>query len=105
MKTFAAVFLMALSFNYFASSGSKPPISELVKQEVKRADIQVSGYENAMVVVSFTVDENGQVQIQESNTNNEVLCAQVMQILSKMVLPVTQAFEEVYQMKFIFRWL
>lgn len=103
MKTFVAAFFIALSFSSFATNDSKPPISDLVKQEVMRADIQVSAHENAVVLVSFKIDENGQVQIQESNTNNDVLCAQVMQILNKMVLPVATALDEVYQMKFVFR--
>ena len=105
MKTFVAAFLIALSFSSFASNDSKPPISDLVKEEVMRADIQVSAHENAVVLVSFKVDENGQVLIQESNTNNEVLCAQVMQILNKMVLPIANALDDVYQMKFVFRWI
>ena len=105
MKTFVASLFILLSCSAFASNDSKPPISDLVKQEVMRADIQVSAHENAVVLVSFTVDENGQVHIQESNTNNDFLCAQVMQILNKMVLPITNALDEVYQMKFVFRWL
>lgn len=105
MKTFVAAIFIALSFSSFASNNSIPPISDLVKQEVMRADIQVSAYENAVVLVSFKIDENGQVQIQESNTNNEVLCAQVMQILNKMVLPVANALDDVFQMKFVFRWI
>jgi hypothetical protein len=105
MKTFVVAFFVVLSLSSFASSGSKTPLSAWIKQEIKRANIQVSGHENAIVLVSFKVDENGQVQIQDSNTNNDVLCAQVLQILNKVVLPVTSTFDEVYQMKFVFRRL
>jgi len=105
MKRLVVLCLFAFSLNSFASSGSKPPILELVKQEVLRSDLQVSTNENAVVVVSFKIDENGQILIQESNTNNEDLCAQVIQIINKMVLPVSSALDEVYQMKFVFRWL
>jgi hypothetical protein len=105
MKSLVALCVLALSLSSYASSGSKPPIIDLVKQEVLRSDLQVSANENAVVLVSFKIDENGQILIQESNTNNEDLCAQVMQIINKMVLPVSTALDEVYQMKFVFRWL
>jgi hypothetical protein len=105
MKSLAVLFLLALSLSSYASSGSKPPITELIRQEVLRSDFQVSANENAVVVVSFKIDENGQILIQESNSSNDELCAQVMQIINKMVLPVSSALDEVYQMKFVFRWL
>jgi hypothetical protein len=105
MKTLVAVYILVLSLSSFASSGSKPPITDLVKQEVLRSDLQARANENAVVLVSFKIGENGQILIQESNTNNEDLCAQVMQIINKMVLPVSSALDEVYQMKFVFRWL
>lgn len=105
MKSLVALCLLAFSLSSYASSGSKPPITDLVKKELNCSDLQVTANENAVVLVSFKVDENGQVLIQESNTNNEDLCEQVMQILNKMVLPVSNAIDEVYQMKFVFRWL
>lgn len=105
MKILVAVYILVLSLSSFASSGSKPPITDLVKQEVLRSDLQARANENAVVLVSFKIGENGQILIQESNTNNEDLCAQVMQIINKMVLPVSSALDEVYQMKFVFRWL
>jgi plastocyanin domain-containing protein len=105
MKCLVAACLLAFSLNSFASSGSKPQITDLVKQEVLRSDLQVFANDNAIVIVSFKIDENGQILIREANTNNENLCNQVMQIINKMVLPVTAALDEVYQIKFVFRWL
>lgn len=105
MKTFVAAFLIVLSFNSFASNDSKPPISDLVKQEIMRSELNKTFQADALVLVSFKVDENGQIIIQESNTDNDAICAQVMQILHKMVLPVSNALDEVYQLKFVFRWI
>jgi hypothetical protein len=105
MKCLVSLFFLMLSISSFASSGSKPPITDLVKQEISRSDLQVSSTQSSVVLVSFKVDAYGHVLIQETNTNNEDLCAQVMKILSRMVLPVSFALDDVYQMKFVFRWL
>jgi hypothetical protein len=105
MKCLVALFFLMLSISSFASPGSKPPITDLVKQEISRSDLQVSSTQSSVVLVSFKVNAYGQVLIKETNTNNEDLCAQVMKILSRMVLPVSSALDDVYQMKFVFRWL
>ncbi len=105
MKALVVLVLLVLSVNSFASIGTRPPVSDLVKQEVMRSELSKSVQADALVLVSFKVDENGQIIIQESNTDNEVVCAQVMQILHKMVLPLSNALDEVYQLKFVFRWI
>jgi hypothetical protein len=81
-----------------------PPIEQMIKNQICYPDDAKMNNEEGMVLVSFKVNEEGHVIVQETNASNEKLKNYVLGKLTELILPGYSTNEE-FNMKFVFRLL
>lgn len=82
-----------------------PDVMSYVSKNVTYpASAKISKIEG-VVLVQFTVKENGQIELLQINSNNPFLMQYVMQRLDEIIIPSSLVQPQIYSMKFNFRLL
>jgi TonB family protein len=105
MKKLLFVSTIIMMCTFMFASPAIPPYEVLLKNEIHYPQFAKENHEEGTVLVNFTVDQNGKIRIQQSNSDNEVLRDYVVQKLSALVVPAADTTESEVNMKFIFRLL
>jgi hypothetical protein len=90
------------SFSTFAGN-SIPPFENFLKHEITYPEFAKESSSEGIVLVCFSIDENGKITVKESNSDNESLRTYVTDKLNNMILPFMGQQEDEINMKFVFK--
>lgn len=104
MKTIALIAALIM-IPLFAHSIITPDVLSFVSEKVTYPENAKIEKAEGMVLVQFSVNNNGQLQILQMNSSNPLLAEYVREKLAEIVVPTNMIQPQIYSMKFNFRLL
>ncbi len=92
---------ITLSFSSFAG-GPKKSVKEAIQTELQKANFIQENGETGELLVQFRINPSGRIEIENSNSDNELLLNRFTEFVENMQFQL-EDHEQVYKMRFVFR--
>jgi hypothetical protein len=100
------MFFMVSSCALASKPGKSPDLKEKIRAEVTYPKTALDRNIEGIVLIGFSVNERGNIQIEGVNASNIELQDYVVKTIKNMVVsPTDNAYSKMYNMKFVFKIL